>query len=210
MRQTTTRPSRTLLIGLALALCAGCASGERFGDAAALGAGAAACDEDADCWDGDPATEDTCTAQGDCVFLANVKADAEKDVDEIENDCHAVAEMSTDAAVEVELERLVPEAVHTAPLEYGTLYKISVTAESRLEVVLEDDATENVMFVLLDDCANACKNRIAWGRELCSPVLEPGSYFLAVFSEREYEFGFTADFLDPDASCNGLDAPIDC
>jgi hypothetical protein len=211
MKCSPTHDSRLLLTGLALVLCASCASGERFGDAAGGGAGAGVeCFESSDCWDGDPATEDACTPQGECVFLANVKADAEKDAEEIENDCHAIAEVIGDSAIDAEMGMLTPEAVHSAPTEYATLYKITVSARSRLEVMLEDAGAERVMFVLLTDCTNACKNRIAWGRELCSPVLDPGGYFLAVYSERMYEFGFTADFLSPEDSCNGLDVAVDC
>lgn len=202
---------RTMLAALALAGVAGCASGERFGDPAAAGGGAGGgCQEDADCWDGDPATEDTCTAGGDCAFLSNVKPDAEKDLDDIDNECHAVSEIPGDAEIDAAVERLSPEVGHTVPVEYASLYRVSVAAPARLEVALVDDGVEGVMFVLLEDCANACANRIAWGRELCSPVLEPGGYYLAVFSGRVTEFGFTADFLEPSASCNGLDAVPEC
>lgn len=213
MRPGSKRPHRTSLAPLALAVLAGCASGERFGDAAAGAAGegtAAGCAADADCWDGDPATTDTCSPDGHCAFLSSVKPDAEKDSDDIENECHAVAEISGDGEISAEVEQLVPEASHTIPVEYAALYRISVAAESRLEVLLEDAAVEGVMFVLLEDCANACANRIAWGRELCSPVLAPGSYYLAVFSVRYTGFGFTADFLEPGDSCNGLDAVPEC
>jgi hypothetical protein len=212
MEQASTGRDRTLLAGLALAALAGCASGERFGDAAAKGAGGggADCVESADCWDGDPATEDTCTPDGECAFLSSVKPDAEKDSDDIGNECHAVAEISGDAEIDAEVAHLVSEVAHTIPVEFGTLYRIAVAAPGRLEVVLQDAGVENVMFVLLEDCANACANRIAWGRELCSPVLAPGSYFLAVFSGRVYEVDFFAEFLEPADSCNGLDAVPEC
>jgi len=212
MKLTPKRSDR-ISLGLALALCGayGCASGGRFGDFAAEGAGETPeCIENSDCWDGEPSTEDTCSSSGECVFLSSVKPDAEKDNEEIDNDCHAISEVSGDAEIDVEVQHIVVEAVHTVPLEYGNLYRISVTAQSRLEVLLQDDALEGVMFVLLDGCANACRTRIAFGAELCTEVLEPGTYILAVFSSRAAKFTFTADFLEPSDSCNGLDTHIDC
>jgi len=139
-----------------------------------------------------------------------VKSDPEKDADEPGFSCQSVDVIDKYAEIEVVIGHLVVEAVHTVPIEYGVLYQVAVDAPARLEISLEDPELEGVMFVLLRDCANACKNRIAWGSEICSPVLEPGEYVLAVFSERATSFSFTADLLPPEESCDGLDVTFDC
>jgi len=195
-----------------VALCAGCASGEQFGNDPDQGGALAPaeCDENGDCWDGNPATEDICAPDGKCAFLSNVKSDPEKDADEPGFACQAVGVIDDYSEIEVVIDHVVVEAVHTVPVEYGVLYQIAVDAPARLEIALVDPWLEGVMFVLLRECANACKNRIAWGSEICSPVLEPGDYVLAVFSERASRFSFTADLLPPEESCDGLDAAIDC
>jgi len=113
------------------------------------------------------------------------------------------------AEIELEIDAVVAEAVHTVPVEYGVMYQISVAAPARLEVTLEDPGLEDVMFVLLRECANASKNRIVWGSEICSPVLEIGDYYLAVFSERATLVSFTADLLPPEESCDDLGAGFD-
>jgi hypothetical protein len=139
-----------------------------------------------------------------------VKADPEKDPEEGGQGCQVAGVIDGYAEVDVLMEQLVAEAVHTVPVEYAELYQIAVDAPARLEVVLDNAQTDGVLFVLLRDCANACKNRVAWGAEICSPVLEAGDYLLAVFSERAPAFSFTADLVAPDASCDGLDLAIDC
>jgi hypothetical protein len=112
--------------------------------------------------------------------------------------------------IDVALDEVVVEAVFTVPVEYGVLYQVVLDEPARLEVALEDPDLEGVMFVLLRDCTNACKNRIASGGEICSPVLEAGDYFLAVFSEQARCFSFAADLLLPEESCDGLDVTFDC
>jgi hypothetical protein len=112
--------------------------------------------------------------------------------------------------IDVVIDDLVVEAVFTVPVEYGVLYQVTLDEAARIEVALEDPDLEGVMFVLLSDCTNACKNRIASGGEICSPVLEAGDYFLAVFSERAKCFSFTVDLLLPEESCDGLDVMFDC
>jgi hypothetical protein len=193
-------------------LCAGCATGEQFGGNPDQGSGAAVveCAENGDCWDGDPATEDICTADGRCAFLTNVKSDPEKDAEESAPSCQVVAVVDDYAEIDADLENTVVEAVHTVPVEYGVLYEISLDAAARVEVEPVEDDLEGVMFVLLTECTNACKNRIAWGSEICSPVVEAGEYILVVFSERELKFSFTVDLLPPEESCNGLDVTVDC
>jgi hypothetical protein len=191
-------------------ICAGCAAGEQFGDDPDRGGSltSAECHENGDCWDGDPATEDICAPDGKCAFLTNVKSDPEKDPEEVGPGCQAVGVIDGYTEIDVSIEQLVAEAVHTVPVEYGVLYQVSLDAPARLEVVPDNPDLEGVMFVLLSACANACKNRIAWGSEICSPVLEAGDYLLAVFSERARSFAFTADLLLPEESCDGLDVGL--
>ena len=193
-------------------MCAGCATGEQFGGDPDQGSAAAIveCAENGDCWDGDPATEDICTADGRCAFLTNVKPDPEKDAEEASPTCQVVAVIDEPTEIAADVENTVVEAVHTVPLEYGALYEISLDAPARVEVELVDYDLDGVIFVLLSECTNACKNRIAWGSEICSPTVEAGKYILAVFSEREQKFSFMVDLLPPEESCNGLDVPIDC
>ena len=193
-------------------LCAGCATGEQFGDDPDQGSAAAVveCDENGDCWDGDPATEDICIPTGRCAFLTNVKSDPENDAEESTPACQVVSVIDEYTEIDAELEQTVFEAVHTVPVEYGALYEISLSVPARIEIELIDDDLEGVMFVLLSECTNACKNRIAWGSEICSPALAAGEYVLAVFSEREPRFSFSADLLPPEESCDGLDVAIDC
>jgi hypothetical protein len=202
---------RLFVVWCTLLIWAGCAAGEPFGDGSGPGVGTSAieCDENADCWDGDPATEDVCTQDGRCAFLTNVKSDPEKDSEESIPSCQFASVIDGYAELHAELEQPVAEAVHTIPVEYGELFRVSVDAPTRLEVVL-DKELEGVLFVLLDECTNACKNRIVWGNEICSPVLEVGEYVLVVFSERELEFYFTAELLPPEESCGGLDVTVDC
>jgi len=193
-------------------VCAGCATGEQFGDDPDQGNAAAVveCSDNSDCWDGVPATQDICTPTGRCAFLTNVKSDPETDAEESAPACQVVSVIDEYAEIDAQLEQAVIEAVHTVPVEYGALYEISLDGPARIEIELVDDDLEGVMFVLLKECTNACKNRIAWGSEVCSPALEPGDYVLAVFSERTLKFSFTVDLLPPEESCNGLDVAIDC
>ena len=206
--------TRGLLIFVCLpfAAVAACAAGEQFGDGAAAAGGpdAIECAANDDCWDGDPATEDVCTPAGQCAYLTNVKSDAAKDPEENGTACQAVAGIAADAEIDAEVPDVVVEAVHTAPVELALVYRVDVAAPSRLEVAPAGGPLEGVMFVLLTDCTNACKNRVAWGPELCSPVLAAGTYYLAIFSERARRFTFAATFLEPEESCDGLDVDLDC
>jgi hypothetical protein len=139
-----------------------------------------------------------------------VKSVPEKDPDETEPACQPVDVIDEYYEIDITIDELVVEAVFTVPVEYGVLYQVTLDEPARLEVALEDPNLEGVMFVLLSDCANACKNRIASGSEICSPILDAGDYFLAVFSERARCFSFTADLLLPEVSCDGLDVLPDC
>jgi hypothetical protein len=139
-----------------------------------------------------------------------VKPDPEKDNQEAASACQFVSTIDEYAEVAAALEQTVVEAVCTIPLEYGTLYKLSLAAPARVEVLLEDADLDGVMFVLLSECPNASVNRIAWGHEICSPAIAAGDYVLAVFSERYLEFSFSVDLLPPEESCDGLDVVVDC
>jgi hypothetical protein len=139
-----------------------------------------------------------------------VKSDAEKDVEESTPTCQLVEVIDEHAEIDAQLEETVLEAVHTVPVEYGALYEVSLDAPARVEVELGDADLDGVIFVLLRECANACKNRIAWGSEICSPALEAGDYILAVFTERVLKFSFMVDLIPPEESCDGLDVGIDC
>jgi len=139
-----------------------------------------------------------------------VKSDPEKDAEEPGPACQTVGEIDGHAEIEVEILETIVDAVHTVPVEYAVLYRVVVAAPARLDVALDDPELDGVVFVLLRECTNACKNRIAWGEEICSPALEPGEYVLAVYSERAKRFSFTADLLSPEESCDGLDVAIDC
>jgi hypothetical protein len=139
-----------------------------------------------------------------------VKSDPEKDAEESTPTCQLMGTIDEYVQVDAQLEEKVFEAVHTVPVEHGALYEVSLDAPARVEVELVDSDLDGVIFVLLTECVNACKNRIAWGSEICSPSLEAGDYILAVFSERVLQFSFTVDLLPPEESCDGLDVELDC
>lgn len=139
-----------------------------------------------------------------------MKSEPEAGADEPGSACQPVDVIDEYSNIDVVIDEVVIEAVFTVPVEYGVLYQVTLDEPARLEAAVDDPALEGVMFVLLSDCANACKNRIASGGEICSPVLEAGEYFLAVFSERARCFSFTADLLLPEESCDGLDVISDC
>ena len=139
-----------------------------------------------------------------------MKSDPEKDNGEPGSECAVVGEIAGHAEVDVEIDETVVEAVHTVPVEYAALYRVTLGEPARLEVALADADVDGVVFVLLRECTNACKNRISWGEEICSPALAAGEYILAVYSERVRSFSFVADLLSPEESCDGLDFVVDC
>jgi len=195
-------------IAVVAVLLAGCATAERFGedrdDPDAPPLPQAECEEDDDCWDGDPATEDLCGDDGLCEFLP-VEEDPDTDTGGGDDECDVALGFDEEGTFELFLDSHMAEVSHTAPLSMGKLAKIHLRDPSRIWIDARRDGREDVMMVLLRDCANAAVNRIAWGERIYTEELPAGDYYLAVFSEMSGVVAMEARFLVP-TYCDGAQA----
>ena len=192
---------RRLSILAAFALLTGCAQGERFGLDGPAGDDPPAleveCDSDADCWDGDPLTEDTCGDDGLCHFSLVGDQDTDTDTSDVDDGCEFVTDLDGDDQFLLLVDEGVGELSPTIPLSMGQVVKIHVRESRRVWLDAMRGAEDDVMLVLLRDCANAAVNRIAWGPRIYTEELQEGFYYLGVFAREPTGVNIDARFLKP-------------
>ncbi|MFO8074029.1 MAG: hypothetical protein R6V85_19390 [Polyangia bacterium] len=195
-------------LALVFSLCAfwlaACASGEPFGEREPSGiASGAECEVNADCHDGDSSTLDTCL-EGICHYESIPDTDPAPDT-ESEHGCQVDAHVDEDSELALQLEGVGGTPNKMLPLERGGLVGVAVRESLRLEVLQTEKPIDGLILVLLSDCANAAINRVAWGAAIDSPVLEPGRYYLGVFSEDPGQVVLGFRFVRPESRERGGD-----
>ena len=172
-----------------------CATGERFGESDSLETISSTtdseCKNNAGCWDGDPLTTDICSEDGYCINEP-VPTSPDSGTGFIEDNCFIQKEINdsqlggADLFSAINVSRGATDVSYTAPLDNGSLIKISIEKRPRrLWIRPSKGEINDVTLVLLRDCYNTSFNRIAWGQTIITDELPRGDYYLAVFSSRE-------------------------
>lgn len=196
-----------VLVHLALVLMfTGCASAERFGadgDESPLQPFLdVECDSSEDCWDGDPETLDLCGPDGICQFLPDGDVDTETQTDTDDGECEFDMGLEEDTQFQVLVDGVVDKVAPTIPISMGKVIKVHVRNSRRLWVDTPQGGREDLLMVLLSDCANAAVNRIAWGNTIYTEELPEGDYYLAIFAEKAMTVTVDTRFLLP-TYCEG-------